>query len=163
MQSLRDQLLKAGLVTKEQAQKAEGGANRRRKRRGGRARSKPAEGGAAAGETKPAETKPVKKPGDQPVNRMVDLTVPGMLEIMQAIEAHRLREDVTGEVPFYFTLRDQRVRKVFVTHEISRGLEAGRLAIVENGATDQHIIVTVEAVSPIRAADPEAVRFFNQH
>ena len=162
MQSLRDQLLKAGLVTKEQAQKAEGGASRRRKRRGGRARSKTAEGGAAD-ETKQADAKPAKKPGDQPVNRMVDLTVPGMLEIMQAVESHRLREDVTGEVPFYFTLRDQRVRKLFVTHEISRGLEAGRLAIVENGAHDQHIIVTSEAVSPIRAADPEAVRFYNQH
>ena len=161
MQSLRDQLLKAGLVTKEQAQKAEGGANRRRKRRGGRSRTKPE--GAGAEETKQAAAKPVKKPGDQPVNRMVDLTLPGMLEIMQAVETHRLREDVTGEVPFYFTLRDQRVRKLFVTHEISRGLEAGRLAIVENGAADQHIIVTSEAVSPIRAADPEAVRFFNQN
>ncbi|MEL7368921.1 MAG: DUF2058 family protein [Myxococcota bacterium] len=161
MQSLRDQLLKAGLVTKEQAQKAEGGGNRRRKRRGGRSRGKPAEG--AATEAKQGETKPVKKPGDQPVNRMVDLSIPGMLEIMQAIETHRLREDVTGEVPFYFTLRDQRVRKLFVTHEISRGLEAGRLAIVENGDPDKHIIVTADAVSPIRAASPEAVRFFNQH
>ncbi len=161
MQSLRDQLLKAGLVTKEQAQKAEGGANRRRKRRGGRSRAKGE--GAAGDENAQADAKPMKKPGDQPVNRMVDLTVPGMLEIMQAVEAHRLREDVTGEVPFYFTLRDQRVRKLFVTHEISRGLEAGRLAIVENGAADQHIIVTAEAVSPIRAADPEAVRFFNQN
>ena len=160
MQSLRDQLLKAGLVTKEQAQKAEGGANRRRKRRGGRARTKPE--GAQAEDGQQADAKPTKKPGDQPVNRMVDLTQPGMLEIMQAVEAHRLREDVTGEVPFYFTLRDQRVRKVFVTHEISRGLEAGRLAIVENGETDKHIIVTSDAVSPIRAADPEAVRFFNQ-
>ncbi len=159
MQSLRDQLLKAGLVTKEQAQKAEGGGNRRRKRRGGRARK--AEG-APTEDNKQGEAKPAKKPGDQPVNRMVDLTQPGMLEIMQAVESHRLREDVTGEVPFYFTLRDQRVRKLFVTHEISRGLEAGRLAIVENGAADQHIIVTSEAVSPIRAADPEAVRFFNQ-
>ncbi|MEO1338801.1 MAG: DUF2058 family protein [Myxococcota bacterium] len=161
MQSLRDQLLKAGLVTKEQAQKAEGGGNRRRKRRGGRSRGKPAEG--AATEAKQGEAKPVKKPGDQPVNRMVDLSIPGMLEIMQAIETHRLREDVTGEVPFYFTLRDQRVRKLFVTHEISRGLEAGRLAIVENGDPDKHIIVTADAVSPIRAASPEAVRFFNQH
>jgi uncharacterized protein YaiL (DUF2058 family) len=49
-----------------------------------------------------------------------------------------------------------------VTSAISKELEGGKLAIVENGASDQHVIVAVDAVYAIREADPEAVRFSNR-
>lgn len=150
MQSLRDQLLKAGLVTKEQAAKAAADNNRpRRKKR--RSRGKKANGGAEGG--KVASTMP----------RVVELSDSHRLALFQAIEQHRVRGETRGEMEHYFTLRDGRVRKMFVSKEISGGLQSGRLAIVENGELERHIIVSSEAVPPISDIDPEAIRFHNAH
>lgn len=152
MQSLRDKLLSAGLVSQEQAQKAEADVNRPKKKKR-RSRNRPRRPDAAKAE---AATKAA-------VNRMLDLSEPSKLAIAQAIEKHRVRGDTRGEMEFYFQLRDGRVRKMFVTKEVSGGLQSGRLAIVENGELDRHIIVSSEAVSEIRAHDAEVVRFHNSH
>lgn len=166
MQSLRDQLLQAGLVTKEQVNKADADEHRKGRRKRSRRRPqadaapKPAEAPAAAS---PQPRKNGAKLKQQPLNRLMDLSDPDTLRVFQAIDAHRVRNEVEGEVPFYFTLRDGRVRRLYVSEEVSRGLEGGRFAIVENGEPEQHILVTAEAVSSIRAADPQAVRFHNQH
>ncbi len=147
MQNLRDQLLKAGLVSEEQVTKVESQRRSRPKKK-----------------KRPIQAKPTKKEiAAQPLNRMVDTSDPARLEILQAVEIHRVRGNTRGDVEFYFPLRDGRVRKLFVSQQISGGLASGRLAIVENGAPDSHIIVSSEAVSAIRAADANAVRFFNAH
>lgn len=167
MQSLRDQLLKAGLVTVEQAERSNQGDKRRgRGREGQRSEgSKDGEKSEAKAEGKPepkGQPAQKKRPHNGPIPRMVDLSDPIRLRIFQAIETHRLRGETRGDQPFYFTLRDGRVRKLFVTPAISKELEGGKLAIVENGALDQHVIVAVDAVHAIREADPEAVRFSNR-
>lgn len=145
MQSLRDQLLKAGLVTEEQVTKAETEQTRpsgRRRRRNAK---------------KATGTRPVV-----PV-KMPELSEPNRLALMQAIEEHRVRGDTRGEVEHYFTLRDGRVRRMYVSKEIYGGLVSGRLAIVEKGEIDRHIIVSAEALRVIRSIDLEAVRFHNAH
>jgi uncharacterized protein YaiL (DUF2058 family) len=172
MQSLRDQLLKAGLVTVEQAERSNQGDKRRGRGREGQRNEGGKDGGKvdakAEGKVdgKPeAKGQPApkpKRPHNGPIPRMVDLSDPIRLRIFQAIEVHRLRGETQGDQPFYFTLRDGRVRKLFVTSAISKELEGGKLAIVENGASDQHVIVAVDAVYAIREADPEAVRFSNR-
>lgn len=150
MQSLRDQLLKAGLVTQEQASKAAADANRpRRKKRRNRSR-------------KP-EGSPLSKNAAAGTARVVELSESSRLELFQAIERHRVRGETRGEMEHYFTLRDGRVRKMFVSKEISGGLQSGRLAIVENGEQERHIIVSSEAVPSIADIDPDAVRFHNAH
>ena len=151
MQSLRDQLLKAGLVTQDQVSKVETTeANKAKRKR----RKKPTAKVAAP-------RKPATDSAPVPV-RTVDLTEPNRLRIYQAIERHRVRGETRGEMEFYFKLRDNRVRKMYVSKEISGGLQSGRLAIVENGEPDKHIIVGCDAVAPIAEIDPGMVRFFNQ-
>ena len=54
-----------------------------------------------------------------------------------------------------------RVRKIFVNKVTSEGLEAGRLAIVEDGEAGRHVIVASAAVAAIREVDADAVRFAN--
>lgn len=179
MQNLRDQLLKAGLITEQQRAKAEADSARddrskkgkRDPREGGRDRPKkeakpqpqppppPAEEPANKEHARPKISK--KALMKQPVNRMLDLSDPNMLKIFQAIEEHRVREETKGDIPFHFTLRDGHVRKIFVKKQIFEGLESGRLAIVESGEQNRHVIVQAEAVAPIREVDPEAVRFAN--
>ncbi len=163
MQSLSEHLLKAGLVTEEQAARvdaaqqkkgnanANGNANGAPKKRD--AKEARPEG---SGEARPPKAK--KEPG---VPRVVELGDPNKLKVMQAVEKHRYRKDYRGPEQFHFAMRDGKVRKFFVSDEVYEGLEAGKLAIVENGAVDQHVIVSAEAVALIRGADPEAVRFHN--
>lgn len=152
MQSLRDQLLKAGLVTQDQVTKVEATeANKAKRKR----RKKPSSKGPARPRS------PEDKAPSAPI-RTVDLTEPNRLRIFQAIERHRVRGETRGEMEFYFKLRDNRVRKMYVSKEISGGLQSGRLAIVENGEPEKHIIVGCDAVAPIAEIDPGMVRFFNQ-
>ena len=90
---------------------------------------------------------------------MLDLSDPNQLALSRAIETHKVRENTRGDVPFHFALRDGRVRKMFVSKETQSALESGRLAIVENGEAEVHIIVSAEAVPAITAVDPQVVRF----
>lgn len=151
MQSLRDQLLKAGLVTQDQVAKVEVAEQNKAKRK---RRKKPTAKASAPRKPNPErESTPI---------RTVDLSEPNRLRIFQAIERHRVRGETRGEMEFYFKLRDNRVRKMYVSKEISGGLQSGRLAIVENGEPDKHIIVGCDAVAPIAEIDPGMVRFFNQ-
>lgn len=139
MTTLREQLLQAGLVTAEQAEKAEEPQRNksRRSKRGGKAR----------------------RPDG--LGRDVDLEDPKKLEVMRAIEQHRVRDSVEGEIAFNFTIRGgAKIRKLFVDIPTAAKLGSGALAIVENGNDQDHVIVTREAVAPIRAVDPDAVRFF---
>lgn len=174
MQNLRDQLLKAGLITEEQRAKAEARPEHDRGRRAkgqaqqaDRDRDRAPEGGTDGRNPReevsiPSMPKLSKKAlMKQPVNRMIDLSDPGVLKIFQAIEAHRVAGSVKGDMPFHFSLRDGRVRKIFVTKEIEEALGSGRLAIVENGEPEKHVIVASDAVPIIREVDPEAVRFCN--
>ena len=142
MQSLRDQLLKAGIVTKEQVTQVESQKRPRRKK------SKNRDDGRS------------KAAANQP-NRNVDLSDPTLLQIAQAIELHRVKEPTRGDHPFHFSLRDGRVRKMFITSATQKRLEAGELAIVENGSADEHTIVKAKAIPAVTSADPEAVRFHN--
>ena len=154
MQSLRDQLLKAGLVTEEQAAKAEARNKRgksRRSRRGGRGRGKSPAGGQAIAAGKVAE----------PAGGKINLKEPEKLNFLQLIETHRLKSAYEGEVPFQFKLRDGTESKLLLDQNTSAALKSGQLAIVENAGADDHVIVNAAGVSDIKSADPEAVRYFN--
>lgn len=180
MQNLREQLLKAGIITNEQKTKAESQLDKknhrrpqqqqpREPRRDGSGPSAPA--AAKDGASAPAPQnqspnnngqKPSKKQlAKQPLNRMLDLSDPKTLKILQAIESHRVRSVTKGEIPFHFTLRDGHVRKIFVNQMTSEGLEEGKLAIVEDGEASRHVIVDAKAVPAIREIDGDAVRFAN--
>ncbi len=163
MQSLSDQLLKAGLITEEQFARAKSGPKRGRKRprRSGAVRRNAQNAGAALAGAQAGPQAEERRAKSGAVPRMLDLKDPGKLKICQAVEKHRLRDDTSGEVSFHFVLRNQRVGKMFVSQEVAKRLEAGELAIVEFGTAEDHAIVSAPAVSAIRAVDGDAVRFHN--
>lgn len=74
-----------------------------------------------------------------------------------AIESHRLTEDFSGEIRFAFTHRDRKKAELLVNIPTAARLGTGEFAIVEH--KDGHVIVRKEAVTTIREADPEAVRY----
>ena len=129
MQNLREKLVSAGLVTANDAAKAEVNKDRKSKRRRSRRRSS------------------FNTPdGANP-------------EVLKVIESHRVRGDTRGDAEFNFENRDGTVGKLFVTKDIAHGLAAGRMAVVEFGGPQRHVLVEAAAVDAIRAADPAAIRF----
>ena len=142
MHNLREKLLSAGLVTEAQTtqienlekKKAQNGQKARRGHTSAR--------GAAAGQ-----------------GHIID---PKLAPAIKAIEEHRIRGDIRGTEEFHFEDRAQKVRRMYLTKEIAHGLRSGRIAIVESGDPQRHVIVGKAAIQKIYSIDREMVRYFNQ-
>lgn len=169
MQNLRDKLLKAGLVTKEQTTKVAEEAVAKPKasvpRRFEEAPRRPYRDSREAREVVLA---PVPKlpplPGSKAYHR---------LEAMKQRERDdQLRELVlTCEVPielgahaFHFVTRKGRLRRLELSEAQAKLLEEGKLAVVERQepAQIEHSLVPPEAAERMLALFPKSVRFFSK-
>jgi uncharacterized protein YaiL (DUF2058 family) len=142
MHNLREKLLSAGLVTEAQTAQAES-FEKKKAQNGARGR-------------RPGKTQP--RPFVGSTGSAVD---PKLAPALKAIDEHRIRGDVRGTEEFHFEERRGAVRKMLITKEIAHGLTSGRMAIVESGDQNRHVIVGAAAVSKIRAVDAQMVRSFN--
>ena len=171
MQNLRDKLLKAGLVTAEEAEKAEKSADAapRPERRRDRA-ERPAPAPKASG--------PMLVARLQPLGTVPKLPPLAGSKASQRLEARRqqerdrqLRERVLaaqvavepGERTFYFVTRKNRLRRLELSDAQAEALEQGRLAVVErpDPAQIEHALVPAELALALVAEFPKAVRFLN--
>jgi Uncharacterized protein conserved in bacteria (DUF2058) len=160
MQNLRDKLLKAGLVTAEQAEKVESEPDR------------PAGGGssglplARGARIQPRSAVPKLPPlaGSKASQR---------LEAKRQLERDRqLRERVhsaqisvePGERAFYFVTRKNRLRRLELSPVQADALEQGRLAVVErpDPAQIEHALVPADLAVELLATHPKAVRFLSR-
>lgn len=162
MQSLRDKLLKAGLVSEEAAKKAEDDkksapTSRRRDERPAR----------EVHDARPRPEAPLPKfaplPGSKEAHRQ---------QAKKQLEADReLRERVLasqvekqpGATPFYFVTRKNKLRRLELVEEQAKALEGGLLAVVERPDPDQieHALVPAEVARELMVRFPKAVRFLN--
>jgi hypothetical protein len=166
MQNLRDKLLKAGLVTAEQAEKVE-----------------------KAPQPAPRREHPERSPGEgrsgpwviarpQPLSSIPKLPPLAGSKASQRLEAKRqverdrqLRERVLaaqvpvepGERTFYFVTRKNRLRRLELADAQAEALEQGRLAVVErpDPAQIEHALIPAELALALVAEFPKAVRFLN--
>jgi len=170
VQNLRDKLLKAGLVSAEQAAKAE--------------KSEPTPRPEPRRE-RPERPGPGTRPGGpmvvarlQPLSAVPKLPpLPGS-KASQRLEAKRqqeqdrqLRERVlaaqvpveAGERAFYFVTRKNRLRRLELSDAQAEALEQGRLAVVErpDPAQIEHALVPGEVALALVKDFPKAVRFLN--
>ena len=173
MQNLRDKLLKAGLVSVDQA--AEAAAP---KATPAPAAARPAR--ALARPEAPRATGPLiavrREPLPPPVPKLPPL--PGSreaqrLESRKQLEQDRaLRERVgaaqvplsPGERAFYFVTRKNRLRRLELSWEQAQALESGALAVVERPEPGQieHALIPADAAEALLRDFPKAVRFFNK-
>ncbi len=171
MQNLRDKLLKAGLVTAEQAEKAEKTAEaapRPQQSRDRPERPPPA----------PKTSGPMMVARLQPLAAIPKLPPLAGSKASQRLEARRqqerdrqLRERVLaaqvavepGERSFYFVTRKNRLRRLELSDAQAEALEQGRLAVVErpDPAQIEHALVPAELALALVAEFPKAVRFLN--
>jgi uncharacterized protein YaiL (DUF2058 family) len=179
MQNLRDKLLKAGLVSEDQATRVD-------------AQKAPPRAAAdqeprrAAPAPRPARTEQPRRGGPPsrsdraagPIPKLPPLPVANnrefqRLEAKKQVELERqLRQLVTsaqlpvepGGHTFYFVTRKNRLRRIELTDELAARLERGEVAVVERPepAQIEHSIVPAQTALEVLALSEKAVRFFNR-
>ncbi len=166
MQSLRDKLLKAGLVSEEAAKKAEADKKAppparaqphdderppRRDDRPPRGDERPESGNRRPSFQRPSFDRSVRREEPAPSRLPKFAPLPGTkeahrLQAKKQLEADKhLRERVLatqvakamGDTPFFFVTRKNKLRRLEVTAEQAKELETGVLAIVERPDPDQ--------------------------
>ena len=156
--SLREQLVKAGLATREQADRLEQPARRTSKSKGD-----------AASKRRGAKNKRKKKPqhnagprANQPVAAKKGQKTPEApdaellqrrrikAEIKALIEAASVK-DFVGEVSFNFMI-GERIRQIFVTESAQKSIVAGELAITRLNR-ETHLIPP-ETAKQVKALNP---------
>lgn len=167
MQNLREKLLKAGLVSPEQAKQAE---DRKKAEEANRHRPAP---------ERPRRNEPPPPHEARPDSRIPKLPpLPGSREHQRLISKQQLeldrkiRELVTaaqvppeaGDQTFYFVTRKGRLRRLEITAAQREKLEKGELAVVERPDPGQieHALVPAAAADQLLQLSERAVRFFNK-
>jgi len=161
MQDLRDKLLKAGLVTREQADKA--------------SRPEPRRPEPRAADTRAPRERPAPEPV---VPRLPPLALPGtaahsrLLSLQQQQLDAKLRELVKagevplepGEVTFHFVTRKQKLRRLELSAAQAKALESGELAVVERPepAGIEHSLVPAAVADQLAILSNKVVRFYNR-
>jgi len=180
MQNLRDKLLKAGLVTAEQAEKVETESQRRAERRPERGSStrdaRPSQG-SPPGTGKPAgpfiTARIQQLPAVPKLPPLAGSKASQRLEAKRQLERDRqLRERVLsaqipvepGERTFYFVTRKNRLRRLELSPVQADALERGQLAVVErpDPAQIEHALVPADLALDLLATHPKAVRFLSR-
>ena len=166
--SLRDELLKAGLVTSEQAARAERGRRSSAKPARGKATAKPHRGAgrraarsASGGELRepsrrrppvPAEPPPPDTSPPDPEERVRQLN----LEIRRILDTEAEKAGAETDTPFHFP-RGERLKRLYVSEDQRRRLATGELAIV--GFRGRHHLVPRRAGERVRELRPEVFVF----
>lgn len=198
MQSLRDKLLKAGLVSEEAAKKAE---TEKTSRPAAEDRSKrddrpSREAHTSRREAPPREERPkferpkferpkferpkferpkFEKPepripklppmaGSKEANRLMSRRQLELdKKIRELVLANQVPTDI-GATTFYFVTRKNKLRRLELTAEQAKRLEAGELAVVERPDPDKidHALVPPAIAEEILALSARAVRFLNK-
>ena len=161
--SLRDELLKAGLVTREQAARAERGRRAIAKSARAKAAGKPHRGverrsaaTAPGGEPRePSGRRPPVPPGPPSPDseervRQLNLAIRRILDT----EAEKAGTDT--DTPFHFP-RGDRLKRLYVSEDQRRRLVSGELAIV--GFRGRHHLVPRSSGERVRELRPEVFVF----
>jgi len=154
--SLRDQLLKAGLVNEKQAKKA-----KQEKRKQARQQRKSKTAALSDTQLRAQQALVEKAERDRRLNRKRQQTSEQKAleaQIKQLIETNRL-PITDGEIAYHFE-DDKKIKKVYVSEGIREQLAGGRLEIVK--ADSQYEVVPVAVAEKIRARDEQRVIFCNE-
>jgi len=152
MQNLRDKLLKAGLVTAEQAKQADKPAKPDRKKLEEERQRREA---FAARDAELAEER------KKELSKLQEAR-------LQSERAHKLRalvqqfriQEPLGEVTFHYVKRSGKIGKLLLTAETAKLLEGGMAAVVEDPGQPDCVVVPSKAAEKFYAVDVKAIRFW---
>jgi uncharacterized protein len=154
--SLRDQLLKAGLVNEKQANKA-----KQEKRKQAKQQRKNKTAALSDTQLHAQQALAEKTEHDRRLNRerqQASERKAREAQIKQLIETNRLSIK-DGEIPYHFE-DDKKIKKIYVPEGIREQLAGGRLAIVRSDT--RYDVVPVAVAEKIRTRDEQRVIFCNE-
>ncbi len=147
----QDQLLKAGLVSKKQAGKANQEKYLKRKKNKRTAKAEAAARKKKAHDEQAALARRNRELNLQRVEEQRQREQKSLIK--QLVQKHRLKRDDHGE-PYYFT-RHNTINRIFVSEEMAEQLSSGRLAIVIY--KDSYEVVPAKVARQIENHDREAL------
>jgi uncharacterized protein len=150
---LQEQLLKAGLATKKQARKAEHEKRISRKQNNGNT--------PAVADDKVRQEQAAQKLHSRALNLQRDEEArlrEQKAQVKQLIETNRLPRDGHGE-PYHF-VEQNKVKRIYVSAEMTAQLSLGMLAIVRFGSGYE--VVPAKVAHQIASRDKEALVVFHQ-
>jgi len=150
---LQEQLLKAGLASKKQAKKAEHEKRISRKQNDGQS---PA---GVANQAREEQAAKDQRNRELNLQRAEETRLREQkAQVKQLIETNRLPKDDRGE-PYNF-VEQNKIKRIFVSEEITDQLSRGQLAIVKLGAGYE--VVPAKVARQIASRDQEAVVVFHE-
>lgn len=151
---LQEQLLKAGLASKKQAKKAEHEKRLSRKQNQG---NRPV---AVSNRAREEQAAREQRNRELNLQRAEETRLREQkAQVKQLIETNRLPRDERGE-PYHF-VEQNKIKRLFVSEEMTDQLSRGQLAIVKFGAGYE--IVPAKAARQIASRDQEAVVVFHEN
>ena len=163
MQNLRDQLLKAGLATKDQKHQIEHEKRRERKQhKKGYTEDATQEQQRQAHDTR-LEAQRVGDRQRAAERRAEREAQEKPLRLHHIIDYWQLPGDTTGTRRWYFTTRQHTIKYLSVSEPVAAQLSAGDAAIVERADHEEsrYVLVDREAAEHIFPIDRQYVRFAN--
>ncbi len=161
MGDLRDQLLKAGLVTDKQVKKAASAERRRKKAKGHKALARERAQREAEAEAKRRQRIERDRAAGK-ARAAQAATAEQRAQAEQIVRANKVPGATRGGRRWYYERPDGRVPYVTLSDEAAEGLERGRFALVGSGPGNDGrgvIVVTRDAAQRVQALDPERVLF----
>jgi uncharacterized protein YaiL (DUF2058 family) len=152
----QDQLLKAGLVSKKQAKKANHEKYLSRKKNKGNKKKNPASVSNKAREEQTAQAKRNRELNRQSTEKKRQREQ--RAQIKQLIENNRQKLDDRGE-PYYFTEQNT-INRIFVSEDMAEQLSCGQLAIVKLG--DSYEVVSAKVACQIAGREKKLVVAFHE-
>ena len=151
--SFQDQLLKAGLVNKKQAKKAE------HEKRISRQQNKGNSPAVVSNKVRDEQAAHAKRNRELNRQRAEETRQHEQrAQVKQLIEDNRLARDERGE-PYYFADQNK-VKRIFVSAEMTDQLSRGQLAIVKLG--NSYEVVPAKVAHQIASRDKEALIAFHE-
>ena len=164
--SLQDQLLKAGLVSKEQQKAAQ-----THKKKKAKTHKQARHGDKSAAQLLSLEeqqkqqiekAKAERKARDQQLNEEREASKQKRAiaaAIQQLVNRHKMEIPADADIPFNF-LQDKKVKKIWVNQALQEQLGRGRLAIVP--LSEQYHLIPVEVAKRIEERTAGRVIFINE-
>ncbi|MFZ5775727.1 MAG: DUF2058 domain-containing protein [Thermodesulfobacteriota bacterium] len=150
----QEQLLKAGLVNKKQAKKAE------HEKRVSRQQGKGASPTVSSNTVREEQAAQDRRNREFNRQRLEESRLrEQQAQVKQLIETNRLARDEHGE-PYYFA-EHKKIKRIFVSEEMVEQLSRGQLAIVKLG--DNYEVVAAKVARQIASRDQEAVLVFHEN
>ena len=159
MTDLREQLLKAGLVTKAEANAAAKKQSGERRKKGWRRDRQDRATAAEERESNRQERLEAQRRLDAEQTDVRE-TAARDERVRRTVAAHQISGIYRGSVTWYFEARNDQILCVRPDDSLAKQLGDGRAAIVQGPGPHEVHIVTAEGARTIAAADARWIRFW---